>query len=164
MIRHLVIQNKVFRSGQRLAVQVEALTRRGSLAAGRARGDNRSAAPPSAGPPKSSMGLQIENAQGLFVREFGSGLPLLLLHGLMATGDLFRPVVAAHATQHRLIVPDLRGYGRSAHLPGPYTPRQLAADLGHLFSPRETLHYLRMARQTAEVRFALIHQNFDRCE
>ena len=64
------------------------------------------------------------------MREFGAGPPLLLLHGLMATGDMFRPVVAALATQHRLIVPDLRGHGRSAHLPGPYTTRHLAADLG----------------------------------
>jgi len=78
------------------------------------------------------MGLHTENAPGLFVREFGAGPPLLLLHGLMATGDMFRPVVAALATQHRLIVPDLRGHGRSAHLPGPYTTQQLAADLGDL--------------------------------
>ncbi len=78
------------------------------------------------------MGLHVETAPGLFVREFGAGPPLLLLHGLMATGDMFRPVVATLATQHRLIVPDLRGHGRSAQLLGPYTPRQLAADLGHL--------------------------------
>jgi 3-oxoadipate enol-lactonase len=113
-------------------LQVEALTRRASLGAGRVLGDNRSAAPLLAGPPSSSMGLHTENAPGLFVRDFGAGPPLLLLHGLMATGDLFRPVVAALATQHRLIVPDLRGHGRSAHLPGPYTPRQMATDLGHL--------------------------------
>ena len=78
------------------------------------------------------MGLQIENATELFVREYGAGSPLLLLHGLMATGDMFRSVVATLATQHRLIVPDLRGHGRSAHLPGPYSAWQLAADLGHL--------------------------------
>ena len=41
------------------------------------------------------MGLHTENAPGLFVREFGAGPPLLLLHGLMSTGDMFRPVVAA---------------------------------------------------------------------
>lgn len=78
------------------------------------------------------MGLQNENAPELFVREFGAGPPLLLLHGLMATGDMFQPVVAGLAAQHRLIVPDLRGHGRSGHLPGPYTPKQMAADLGHL--------------------------------
>jgi 3-oxoadipate enol-lactonase len=78
------------------------------------------------------MGLQTENAPGLFVRQFGAGPPLLLLHGLMATGDMFQPVVAGLAAQHRLIVPDLRGHGRSGHLPGPYTPEQMAADLGRL--------------------------------
>jgi 3-oxoadipate enol-lactonase len=102
------------------------------LAAGQVRGDNRSAAPLTASPPRWSMGLQTENAPELFVREFGAGPPLLLLHGLMATGDMFRPVVATLATEHRLIVPDLRGHGRSAHLPGPYSPRQMADDLGHL--------------------------------
>jgi pimeloyl-ACP methyl ester carboxylesterase len=67
------------------------------------------------------MDLHTQNAPVLFVREFGAGPPLLLLHGLMATGDMFRLVVAALARQHRLIVPDLRGHGRSAHLPGPFT-------------------------------------------
>jgi len=73
-----------------------------------------------------------ENTSELFEREFGGGPPLLLLHGLMASGEMFRPVIEALAAQHRLIVPDLRGHGRSAHLPGPYTTRQMAADLGHL--------------------------------
>ena len=66
------------------------------------------------------------------MREFGAGAPLLLLHGLMVTGDMFRPIVAALASEHRLIVPDLRGHGRSGNLPGPYTTEQLAADLPDL--------------------------------
>ncbi len=72
------------------------------------------------------------NDPGLYMREVGAGPPLLLLHGLMVTGDMFQPVVAALATQHRLIIPDLRGHGRSTHLPGPYSPRHLAADLARL--------------------------------
>jgi len=67
--------------------------------------------------------------QGFLCASFGAGQPLLLLHGLMATGDMFRPVLAELAAQHRLIVPDLRGHGRSANLPGPYTTRQMADDL-----------------------------------
>ena len=74
------------------------------------------------------MAFRLENTSGLFVSEFGAGPLLLLLHGLMATSDMFRPVVAALAAQHRLIIPDLRGHGRSAHLPGPYSPRQMAAN------------------------------------
>ena len=78
------------------------------------------------------MDLNTENSPGLFVREFGAGQPLLLLHGLMATGDMFRPIIAELAAQHRLIVPDLRGHGRSANLPGPYTTRQMAVDLEYM--------------------------------
>lgn len=68
----------------------------------------------------------------LFFTEHGSGPPLLLVHGLMVTGDMFEPVVEHFATRHRVIVPDLRGHGRSRGLPPPYTPRQLASDLSHL--------------------------------
>jgi 3-oxoadipate enol-lactonase len=73
--------------------------------------------------------MLTENASEIFVREQGDGQPLLLLHGLMATGEMFQPVLAPLSTQHRLIVPDLRGHGRSGQLPGPYTTEQLAADL-----------------------------------
>ena len=39
--------------------------------------------------------------------------PLLLLHGYPQTGALWHRVAAALATDFRLVVPDLRGYGRS---------------------------------------------------
>jgi len=62
----------------------------------------------------------------------GSGPPLLLVHGLMVTGEMFEPVLEHFATRYRVIVPDLRGHGRSRGLPPPYTVAQLAADLSHL--------------------------------
>jgi pimeloyl-ACP methyl ester carboxylesterase len=68
----------------------------------------------------------------LYFREAGSGPPLLLVHGLMVTGDMFEPVLGAFASKHRVLVPDLRGHGRSRHLTPPYTARQLAADLSRL--------------------------------
>jgi len=68
----------------------------------------------------------------LYFSERGSGPPLLLVHGLMVTGEMFEPVVDQFATRHRVIVPDLRGHGRSRALPPPYTVRQLAADLSRL--------------------------------
>jgi 3-oxoadipate enol-lactonase len=64
--------------------------------------------------------------------ERGSGPPLLLVHGLMVTGEMFAPVIEHLATRHRVIVPDLRGHGWSRGLPPPYTAAQLAADLSHL--------------------------------
>ena len=68
----------------------------------------------------------------LYFTERGSGPPLLLVHGLMVTGEMFEPVIEHFATRHRVIVPDLRGHGRSRGLPPPYTAAQLASDLSHL--------------------------------
>jgi pimeloyl-ACP methyl ester carboxylesterase len=50
----------------------------------------------------------------------------------MVTGDMFEPVIEHLAARHRVIVPDLRGHGRSRRLPPPYTAAQLASDLSHL--------------------------------
>ena len=68
----------------------------------------------------------------LYFTERGSGSPLLLVHGLMITGEMFEPVIGHFASRHRVIVPDLRGYGRSRGLPPPYTAAQLASDLARL--------------------------------
>jgi 3-oxoadipate enol-lactonase len=45
---------------------------------------------------------------------------------------MFAPVIEHFATRHRVIVPDLRGHGRSRGLPPPYTAAQLASDLARL--------------------------------
>ena len=68
----------------------------------------------------------------LFVQQFGSGAPLMLVPGLMVTGEMFRPVIEPLSQHYRLIVPDLRGHGRSGHLPAPYTVPQLASDLAQV--------------------------------
>jgi 3-oxoadipate enol-lactonase len=68
----------------------------------------------------------------LYFTKQGSGPPLLLVHGVMITGEMFAPVVEHFAMQHRVIVPDLRGHGRSRDLPLPYTVPQLASDLARL--------------------------------
>jgi pimeloyl-ACP methyl ester carboxylesterase len=68
----------------------------------------------------------------LYFTERGSGPPLLLVHGLMVSGEMFEPVIADFAARHRVVVPDLRGHGRSRGLPPPYTAQQHAADLSNL--------------------------------
>jgi 3-oxoadipate enol-lactonase len=50
----------------------------------------------------------------------------------MITGEMFAPVIEPLAARHRVIVPDLRGHGRSRGLPPPYSAAQLAADLANL--------------------------------
>jgi 3-oxoadipate enol-lactonase len=68
----------------------------------------------------------------LFVQQFGAGDPLLLIHGLMVSGAMYQEVVPALAAHYRVIVPDLRGHGRSGTLGGPYRVEQLAHDLAQL--------------------------------
>jgi 3-oxoadipate enol-lactonase len=68
----------------------------------------------------------------VFVRQAGAGRPLVLLHGLLVSGEMFDPLLPVWSARHRLIVPDLRGHGRSAGLPGPYRVERLAADVADL--------------------------------
>jgi pimeloyl-ACP methyl ester carboxylesterase len=65
----------------------------------------------------------------VYFTERGSGPPVLLVHGLGMSGDMFEPIVEPLAKHHRVIRPDLRGCGRSRHLPPPYSVKQQAADL-----------------------------------
>ncbi len=73
-----------------------------------------------------------KSADLLYFTERGSGPPLLLVHGLMVTGEMFEPIIDHFATRRRVIVPDLRGHGRSRALGPPYSTKRLASDLTRL--------------------------------
>ena len=62
-------------------------------------------------------------------RVLGEGDPLLLLHGFLQTGDQWSSVFDELAAQYQLIVPDLRGHGRSTNPSGRFTHRQAALDM-----------------------------------
>ncbi|MBD8527965.1 alpha/beta fold hydrolase [Pseudomarimonas arenosa] len=68
----------------------------------------------------------------LFVRAYGAGPPLLLIHGLGSSGDDWAFQLPAWSRQFQLIVPDLRGCGRSERPPGSYSIAGFAADLASL--------------------------------
>src|SRR5690348_17038057 len=59
----------------------------------------------------------------------GAGPPLLLIHGLGSSGDDWAFQRDDFARTHTLILPDLRGSGRSAKPRGPYSIARFAADL-----------------------------------
>jgi len=61
----------------------------------------------------------------IFVRESGSGSPVVLLHGFPETGKCWDKVAASLSAEHRVLVPDLPGYGRSAR-PTSYDSATLA--------------------------------------
>ena len=59
----------------------------------------------------------------------GSGQPLLLLHGGLGIGDDWRHVFPSDPAGYRVIMPDLRGHGRSTNPAGTFTIRQCAQDV-----------------------------------
>lgn len=65
----------------------------------------------------------------MHVQCFGSGPPLLLLHGLGSSGDDWAFQIGPLAQQHRLIVPDLRGCGRSPLEGRPLSIEAMAGEL-----------------------------------
>src|SRR5204863_5579490 len=69
-----------------------------------------------------------------FVSSGGTGPPILLLHGFPETHACWHAIAPALARDHRVVVPDLRGYGASEAPPGGprgegYTKREMAAEL-----------------------------------
>src|SRR5262249_25113123 len=69
------------------------------------------------------------NGSDLFYETLGAGPPLLLVHGLGSSGDDWAFQRDAFPAAHTLILPDLRGSGRSARPDGPYSIALFAADL-----------------------------------
>lgn len=69
------------------------------------------------------------NGIDLFYDCIGSGPPLLLIHGLGSSGDDWAFQRDDFSRGYTLILPDLRGSGRSSKPPGPYAITQFAADL-----------------------------------
>jgi 3-oxoadipate enol-lactonase / 4-carboxymuconolactone decarboxylase len=57
-----------------------------------------------------------------------SGEPVLLLHSLGTTLQMWDPQAAALARRFRVIRPDMRGHGLTEAPPGPYTMEMLARD------------------------------------
>jgi len=66
----------------------------------------------------------------LFTQDIGAGVPLVLIHGGLSDGPgSWAPQTRSLATQHRLLIPDRRGAGRSPKEPRPYTIRGDAVDM-----------------------------------
>src|SRR6266851_9420882 len=56
----------------------------------------------------------------IFVRSAGSGPVVVLLHGYAETSDSWAPLAAALIRNYTVVVPDLRGIGKSSRPPGGY--------------------------------------------
>jgi pimeloyl-ACP methyl ester carboxylesterase len=65
----------------------------------------------------------------IFVRTAGSGPVVVLLHGYAETSDSWAPLAKELVKAYTVVVPDLRGIGRSSRPPGGYDKKTQAADI-----------------------------------
>ncbi|HEY0329343.1 MAG TPA: alpha/beta hydrolase [Rhodopseudomonas sp.] len=69
------------------------------------------------------------NGVKLHYLEAGHGDAIVLLHGYAETSRMWRPLIERLAAKHRVIAPDLRGFGSSAAPADGYTKAALARDV-----------------------------------
>lgn len=104
---------------------------------------------------------EILSIGDMHVRVAGNGPAIVFCHGFTTTGEFWRQQIGAFSHDHRVVVPDLPGHGRSASPPKRrYTIDAFVDDLALLF---ERLHLddailvgLSMGGTVAQ-RFALRH-------
>jgi len=73
--------------------------------------------------------IQALNGVEIYFEMRGSGEPLLLLHGFSGSSQDWKILVPEWSQNFRLILPDLRGHGRSSVLSKPFRHRDAAADI-----------------------------------
>jgi pimeloyl-ACP methyl ester carboxylesterase len=79
----------------------------------------------------------LVNEMEMYYELHGGGQPLVLLHGFGRSGAVWRPFVADFSEHYQLIIPDLRGHGRSTNPSKNFTHRQSALDV---FALLDALH------------------------
>lgn len=72
------------------------------------------------------------NGISLYVETHGSGRPLILLHGGMASSEVFTPSLAALTHGHQVVLVDLQGHGRTADIDRPIDLGAMAQDIAAL--------------------------------
>ena len=65
----------------------------------------------------------------LSILEAGTGAPVIYVHGVVTTSNIFPKYLAAYSPDYRGIAVDLRGYGNSEKPSGGFTIKQFGKDL-----------------------------------
>src|SRR5277367_4017101 len=65
----------------------------------------------------------------IYVRSAGHGPVVLLIHGYAETSDSWAPLAAELVKNYTVVLPDLRGIGRSSRPTGGYDKKTQAADM-----------------------------------
>jgi len=87
------------------------------------------AAAPQPVPGFATRTVAMQDGARIFVRAGGSGPAVVLIHGFGDTGDMWGPLAAQLAKTHTVIVPDLRGMGRSSRAAFGYDKKSQAQDI-----------------------------------
>jgi pimeloyl-ACP methyl ester carboxylesterase len=84
---------------------------------------------------RQSSGRSVEvNGAVLYLEEHGSGAPLILIHGGLASSAQWEPVVPGLADGFWVIRPDSRGHGRSTNQAGELSYARIADDIAALIA------------------------------
>ena len=76
--------------------------------------------------------IQLDDVE-LYYREVGDGTPLILLHGLTLSGLMWTPQIRELSRNYRVIIPDLRGHGKSSVPDHGYSFHNYVMDIKNLF-------------------------------
>ncbi len=79
-----------------------------------------------------SPAIQLDDVE-LYYREVGNGTPVILLHGLTLSGLMWTPQIVELSKNFRVIIPDLRGHGKSSVPDHGYSFHNYAIDIKNLF-------------------------------
>jgi pimeloyl-ACP methyl ester carboxylesterase len=72
------------------------------------------------------------NGINLYYETRGSGRPLILLHGGLGSGEMFAAILPTLTANHKVILVDLQGHGRTADIDRPISVELMAGDIAAL--------------------------------
>ena len=75
------------------------------------------------------MAIFSSNGLEMHYRVLGQGYPLLLLHGFTGSGELLEELFKDLSTEYQLIIPDMRGHGRSNNPTQRFRFKEVAKDI-----------------------------------
>ena len=82
-----------------------------------------------------------ENEMEMYCEVHGQGEPLVLLHGFSGCGSNWETFSGEFAREYQLVIPDLRGHGRSTNPSNAFTFRQSALDVFALLDNLEVTNF-----------------------
>jgi pimeloyl-ACP methyl ester carboxylesterase len=88
-------------------------------------------------PPTQQGRFLKANGLNIYYEDYGSGKPLVLLHGGLGSSTRMRPFVPALSKHFRIIVPDTRGHGKTDNPSGEFSYGVLAQDLAEFIKRLE---------------------------